>query len=448
MDDTICLEKYLYDLEIRYKSHYENIRSFGLFDGSWYLEKHCRQMMKEIDSFISSLMNITVYLSSKAVVSHLEARIIDQSSLPFIIRTLLENDSLIDIYRHASLYLILFRLLKVLLSHRNIQMFSQNGEIVYSIRKLNEYTKRRQELSDNNIEKDILILEIQNVYKQLNHKYGGFSTFQDSFMIKQCSLFEKTLKNYRVTEVNMKDEYIGYKHSFSHEICDEKNHNIFKIRTLLNEISSMSENLPFSQSSSIFIRYDSERTDVIKALITGPSNTPYENGCFLFDIYCPRDYPNVPPYVKFLTTGRGTVNFNPNLNSDGYVCLSLLGTWKGAVNENWIPNISTLLQVLISIQSLVLNEKPYYNEHGFDELIDKHKKESEWYNSKVRKSTLKWAILENLRNPPEFFEDVIKMFYKLKEDQIKRQLEEWKLMEGGDLLVNISNNVIKELEKL
>ncbi len=46
----------------------------------------------------------------------------------------------------------------------------------------------------------------------MNHKYGGFSTFQDSFMIKQCSLFEKTLKKYRVTEVNMKDEYILYKH--------------------------------------------------------------------------------------------------------------------------------------------------------------------------------------------------------------------------------------------
>jgi hypothetical protein len=36
------------------------------------------------------------------------------------------------------------------------------------------------------------------------------------------------------------------------------------------------------------------------------------------------------------------VRFNPNLYSDGKVCLSLLGTWSG---PGWIPNQSTLAQV-------------------------------------------------------------------------------------------------------
>lgn len=40
-----------------------------------------------------------------------------------------------------------------------------------------------------------------------------------------------------------------------------------------------------------------------QALITGPTDTPYANGCFLFDIYCTADYPNAPPVVNLQTTG-------------------------------------------------------------------------------------------------------------------------------------------------
>ena len=49
-----------------------------------------------------------------------------------------------------------------------------------------------------------------------------------------------------------------------------------------------------------------------------------------------------PAQVQFLTTGGGTVRFNPNLYHCGKVCLSLLGTWSG---PSWQPGISTLLQV-------------------------------------------------------------------------------------------------------
>jgi len=34
---------------------------------------------------------------------------------------------------------------------------------------------------------------------------------------------------------------------------------------------------------------------------------------FLFDIQLPPAYPQVPPNVILLTTGGGTVRFNPNL---------------------------------------------------------------------------------------------------------------------------------------
>ena len=77
-------------------------------------------------------------------------------------------------------------------------------------------------------------------------------------------------------------------------------------------------------------------------MIIGPSDTPYANGCFLFDIFLPGSYPNSPPQVQFLTTGGGRVRFNPNLYENGKVCLSLLGTWSG---PSWDAAHSTLLQV-------------------------------------------------------------------------------------------------------
>jgi Ubiquitin-conjugating enzyme len=46
--------------------------------------------------------------------------------------------------------------------------------------------------------------------------------------------------------------------------------------------------------------------------------------------------------MKFLTTGAGSVRFNPNLYNCGKVCLSLLGTWSG---PSWSPANSTFLQV-------------------------------------------------------------------------------------------------------
>ena len=57
----------------------------------------------------------------------------------------------------------------------------------------------------------------------------------------------------------------------------------------------------------------------LKVLITGPSGTPYGNGCFEFDVYFPGDYPSSPMLVNLETTGQHSVRFNPNLYNDGKV---------------------------------------------------------------------------------------------------------------------------------
>jgi len=124
---------------------------------------------------------------------------------------------------------------------------------------------------------------------------------------------------------------------------------------IVTEIAGLSTDLPCEWSSGIYIRVDEDRPDILQACIMAPEGTPYENGCFEFDVYLPLSYPDAPPKVNFCTTACKSVRFNPNLYNDGKVCLSLLGTWEG---PGWLPDTSTLLQVLLSIQSLIFVPDP------------------------------------------------------------------------------------------
>lgn len=140
-----------------------------------------------------------------------------------------------------------------------------------------------------------------------------------------------------------------YKHYFSSLIQTKSTPPQAKLVRLAQELADMSTALPIEHTNSIYMRCDTDRVDVMRAIIMGSSGTPYGHGAFVFDIYFDDKYPQGPPQVKLVTTGTSRVRFNPNLYADGKVCLSLLGTWRGQAGENWDPKLSTLLQVLISI---------------------------------------------------------------------------------------------------
>ena len=127
--------------------------------------------------------------------------------------------------------------------------------------------------------------------------------------------------------------------------------------------------LPLNRSSSAFVRVDDAKSVIWSIMITGPEDTPYDGGCFVFDAFFPSGYPTHAPKIQFKTTGGGRWRANPNLYKDGKVCLSLLGTWQGGKGETWDPAVSTMLQVIVSIQSLILCPRPYFNEPGFERLI-------------------------------------------------------------------------------
>uniref|UniRef100_A0A0K0FCC3 Probable ubiquitin-conjugating enzyme protein 17 (inferred by orthology to a C. elegans protein) n=1 Tax=Strongyloides venezuelensis TaxID=75913 RepID=A0A0K0FCC3_STRVS len=199
-----------------------------------------------------------------------------------------------------------------------------------------------------------------------------------------------------------------------------------RTKRIAKELASMVNSLPQNASNSIFVCVDESRCDVIKVLISGPDDTPYENGLFEFDVFFPTSYPFSPPKCSFLTTGNGNVRFNPNLYNDGKICLSILGTWEGRPEEKWSPYCS-LLQVLISIQGLIFVKEPYFNEPGFEKYRGTEKGDSfsKKYNLQIEHATITYAIRDQIIQPSRHFESVIKRHFWLKRHSIIKQVQRW-----------------------
>lgn len=153
------------------------------------------------------------------------------------------------------------------------------------------------------------------------------------------------------------------------------------------------------------------------------------------------DYPQVPPSVHFMTTGGGGVRFNPNLYNSGKICLSLLGTWNG---PGWIPGRSTLLQVLVSIQSLIFVQNPYYNEPGYEQNM--HCSEAENENMHHREHTLALAILAPLRRPDAMFADVISEHFQHKREEVEQQCQQWCAYASDINTKNRMANLMKDIK--
>ncbi|XP_037432748.1 putative ubiquitin-conjugating enzyme E2 38 [Triticum dicoccoides] len=166
-------------------------------------------------------------------------------------------------------------------------------------------------------------------------------------------------------------------------------------------ISLLENNLP----ASIYVRVSENRMDLLRAVIIGPQGTPYHDGLFFFDAQFTASYPATPPVVYYHSGG---LRLNPNLYDCGTVCLSLLGTWHGNGCENWNSAHSTMLQVLISIQGLVLNEKPYFNEPGYETEVNDANgpRRSLEYNDTAFQHSCR-TMLYSLRRPPQHFEDLV-----------------------------------------
>ena len=178
-----------------------------------------------------------------------------------------------------------------------------------------------------------------------------------------------------------------------------------KQKRILKEIKEIqqtpidSDNSVYEASPGCYVCINDEDITNHKIMIIGPEGTPYENGFYMFDYTYNKNHPFEAPSVKYLTTD-GKVRFNPNLYTNGKVCLSILGTWSGPA---WEPTMS--LRVVCEYLRSILTENPIQNEPGFENCLDNQCK---MYNKYVSSENYHLAIYKNLFQQPE----TLKPFHK------------------------------------
>ncbi|XP_072024628.1 ubiquitin-conjugating enzyme E2 G1-like [Amphiura filiformis] len=95
--------------------------------------------------------------------------------------------------------------------------------------------------------------------------------------------------------------------------------------------------------------------DIFKweVIVYGPPDTLYEGGFFKAHLIFPKEYPNIPPKMKFITE-----IWHPNIDKSGDVCISILhepGEDKYGYErpeERWLP-IHTVETILLSVISML-----------------------------------------------------------------------------------------------
>ncbi|TKA76242.1 hypothetical protein B0A55_06389 [Friedmanniomyces simplex] len=215
--------------------------------------------------------------------------------------------------------------------------------------------------------------------------------------------------------LELPDDDTMSRHSYGHLAASAYNLAPGRMKSLSLQLSNLTTSLP----PGIFVRHCASRLDVMKILIVGPKGTPYENGLFEFDLFCPSTFPNSPPNMLFRTTGGGRVRFNPNLYNCGKVCLSLLGTWAG---EAWSPGKSTILQVLVSIQAMIFCDEPWYNEPG----RGTNHSASMDYNRELQGYTVRHAMLDWLKPEPDpVWGDIVERHFANNATAIERMVVGW-----------------------
>jgi ubiquitin-protein ligase len=163
------------------------------------------------------------------------------------------------------------------------------------------------------------------------------------------------------------------------------------INRLINDVKYIKRN-PLD-SNGIYYLHDEDDLMTGYALIIGPKDTVYENGYYFFKLIFTPEYPNEPPLVKYMTNG-GNVRFNPNLYTDGKVCVSLLNTWTG---EQWTScqNISSILLALCTL----LNDNPLLNEPD----VKSNDKEIPIYNTLLEYANFDIAICDVINSASHLY---------------------------------------------
>lgn len=75
------------------------------------------------------------------------------------------------------------------------------------------------------------------------------------------------------------------------------------------------------------------------------------------------------------------------------------------------------------------------------------KKQSADYSRPLLSATMRWAMLDQMRNPPKGFEGVVASHFALKKDAIKAQIKEWAKEDPSTINAAFIKELTDELDK-
>src|SRR5690606_16912072 len=123
---------------------------------------------------------------------------------------------------------------------------------------------------------------------------------EEDIIIEKKDSIKKT--NKELIEEKYIEELSKYKFSINKfvnngfsigQICSTNDKRL--LRAIGKECSSFDKNLPIHYSSSVLARIDSSNSRCMRVLITGPRDTPYDSGIYIFDVYIVDNFPNNNP---------------------------------------------------------------------------------------------------------------------------------------------------------
>ncbi|KAI0978138.1 hypothetical protein GJ496_003750 [Pomphorhynchus laevis] len=130
-----------------------------------------------------------------------------------------------------------------------------------------------------------------------------------------------------------------------------------------------------------------------EAIITGPKNTPFENGMYFCTLEFPDDYPLSPPKMTFTTN-----LYHPNVYTDGRVCISILHapgddpTGYETKAERWSP-VQSVEKILLSV--MLMLAEPNDESPANIEAAKLWREDREEFNRRARNSAMQSLGIEH-----------------------------------------------------
>lgn len=413
---------------------------------TWNLDEYV-QLQQERDIHIQSIIQrVTDVLMNSSPNDMITIyKILESSYLIPYIKTIIQGTTMVEIDKHKNLYRLIFTLLQYLVTEDSMFLFDdKNGDKnlfivlqdMYNDALIAQTVSKNAESGDGDYDITSMITSLfEFVHVCFVPYISNKKKYEEEMKVQQIkeevqkktdkeTIYEKYAEEMNKFKFGM---HPFIKNGFSYTPGSSTDRTM--LRTLGKECSTFKANLPVHYGSSVLARVDSTNSRCLRAVITGPKDTPYDSGFYIFDFYAPDKFPNTNPQMKFIN--HGGVRFNPNLYDSGKVCLSLLGTWRGQASENWNPKTSTISQLFISIQSQILTEDPYYNEPGWEKSYGTSggKQKSKTYNNYIRQFNMQHAMVGIIEDVvagkyPEL-KDAIVAHFTLKKDYILKLCKKW-----------------------